>query len=474
MEPVQLPTPSPAPPADQLPVLGQRFSSVSSFKLQAYRACRVLGVSPSSWSGTSKRALVQCRLTTLSTEHALNQQGANCTWLVSANNRNCDGEFEVEVDRVCLVHTCPEACRPAYAAEDRPDLERKIATMEERVRADEKRARRADRAPDDPAPPSPTSSSSTMPSSTRTPTGSRKLRRTRPVNYKVPDRFDFDLDEPLEVGSSETLYPRVEKLKDKMSQIARKGAVAKPARGQIFSSSPTLLATMHVYAEQNGFHMWRASNANKLDRVSIACRRNHCRFDNLPTGRCTVQVDAERDDDDSWRIVAVKLDHNHDLDAASDASPAPQRPVKRARHQAPSPQPRQKPLAAPYPATSTPSSSRDPFDEAPARSTPFSTAATPLAAPPRRTDPSSTSTPPSADLVAFLSALYPATDIADKASTLARAGLSTAKDLALLLDVEPGAVQVADDEMRLREGDFARTWSLVDVQTAMREAYGAR
>ena len=163
---------------------------------------------------------MQCRLTTLSTEHALNQQGAKCTWLVSANNRNCHGELEVEVDRVCLVHTCPEACRRAYAAEDRPDLERKISTMQDRVRADEERAQRADRAADDPASPSTTSSSSAAASSTRTPTasssGSRKLRRTRPVDYRVPDRFDLDLGENVEV-----LFPRVEKLTDRISRIAQ-------------------------------------------------------------------------------------------------------------------------------------------------------------------------------------------------------------------------------------------------------------
>ena len=256
------------------------------------------------------------------------------------------------------------------------------------------------------------------------------------------------------------------------------GAVTKPARGQIFDSSPTLLATMHVYAQQNGFYVYRGSVASKLDRVSIVCRRNHGRFDDSPTGRCPVQVDAERRDDDSWRIVSVKLEHNHDLDAAleapSDSSPARQRPLKRARYQAPSPQPRQKPLTAPYPSASTPTSSHDLIDETPARSTPSSTAAIPLAAPPRRPDPSSASSSPSTDLVAFLSALYPATDITDKASTLARAGLSTAKDLALLLDFEPHALQAADEEMRLRDGDFGRSWSLVEVQGAMREAFGAR
>ncbi|GAA5906197.1 hypothetical protein JCM8208_000660 [Rhodotorula glutinis] len=473
MDPVQPPTPSPAPLADQLPALGQRFSSVSSFKLQAYRA---LGVSPSSFAGSSKHAQVRCRLTTLSTEHALNQKGAKCTWLVSANNRNCDGEFEVEVDRVCLVHTCPEACRPAYAVEDMPDLERKISTMEDRVRAEEERARRVDQAADEPAPSSAASSSSMSASSSRTAvessSGSRKLRRKRPINYKVPGRFD--LDELLDDGGPEELYPRVEQLKDKISDIVLNGAVPKPARGQTFDNSPTLLATMHAYAQQNGFHLYRGSEAYKLDRVSIVCRRNHARFEDSPTGRCPVQVDAERNDNDSWRIVAVKLQHNHTLDGARAASTASQGPSKRARYQAPSPQPHQKPLPAPLSSTAPPRSSCDLVGETPARSVACPTAAAPLAVPPRRSDPSltsSTSSPPSADLVAFLSALYSPDLAADTASTLARAGLSTAKHLALLLDLEPPILQVLDDELRLHDGDFGRSWSLVDVQKEMREAF---
>ncbi|KPV76067.1 uncharacterized protein RHOBADRAFT_53061 [Rhodotorula graminis WP1] len=482
MSPLQSPEPAPAPADDQLPALGQRFSSVSSFKLQTYRA---LGASPSTFGGSSKRALVRCRLTTLSTEYALNQKGANCTWLVSANNRGCDGELEVAVDRVCLVHTCPETCRPAYAVEDLPDLERKISKMEDRVRADEENARPVARAADEPAAASAAPSSSTATGAARTAPapaprrgGGRKLRRKAPVNYKVADRLD--LGELLADGPSKELYPPANKLKDQISQI--NGIVRKPARGQTFTSSSVLFATMHAYAQQNNFHVYRGTQANNLDRVSIVCRRWHPRFEDSRPGRCPVQFDAERDDDDSWRLVNVKLEHTHDLDGAraastADSVPASQGPSKRARHEAPSPQPRQKPLAAPDPSTPVSRDTSALADKPHAHPTPPWTGAAPHGPAPPRASSSSSSAPspaPSADLLAFLSALYSPAVAADRSSALARAGISTAKHVALLLDLEPSVLQVADDEMRLRDGDFGRTWSLVDVQQAMREAYGAK
>lgn len=132
-----------APCASSLPCVNSNSTSMSrSAQAESAPATVSAGISPAiTGGGGGHVARVKCRLTTLSTVYALREDGEPCTFVVGAHKRDCgdENDHEAAVDRLNLVHSCPEGVRPAYLAEDKAEIETKIAKMEERVREEARR-----------------------------------------------------------------------------------------------------------------------------------------------------------------------------------------------------------------------------------------------------------------------------------------------------------------------------------------------
>ncbi|TNY19872.1 hypothetical protein DMC30DRAFT_447554 [Rhodotorula diobovata] len=404
------------------PALDERFSRLNAFKLRALRACLSAGISPAiTGGGGGHVARVKCRLTTLSTVYALREDGEPCTFVVGAHKRDCgdENDHEAAVDRLNLVHSCPEGVRPAYLAEDKAEIETKIAKMEERVREEARRTTPA--------------GATRMPN---TPNGgTRRLSSLATPGWGSASKPSGDLDER---------FPGAFHLRNHVSLLLQAGPVPAPTQGQTFATSRDFLVTVYAYAQQQQFTLERLMSASTSNFFHLRCERAQRKYRNTPGGCCPVQLMAQRADDGTWQIVAADLQHSHrfgGIEPTATPDRGSEGPSKRARYLAPSP-----PAA----------------DE---------TTATPVQHKPATLSTASASLP-SADLVSFFASLFPPDEAFSRATTLYRAGLSTTKDLVALLHMAPGTLALADAETRRRDGDWARTWSFVEVQEAVLEAFG--
>lgn len=216
-------------------------------------------------------------------------------------------------------------------------------------------------------------------------------------------------------------------------------------------------------------------SASTSNFFHLRCERAQRKYRNTPGGCCPVQLMAQRADDGTWQIVAADLQHSHrfgGIEPTATPDRGSEGPSKRARYLAPSPPAADETTATPVqhkPATlstyvrpglsCSPSHLRRPDHvaaPAPSSSSPFRASAS----------------LPSADLVSFFASLFPPDEAFSRVTTLYRAGLSTTKDLVALLHMAPGMLALADAETRRRDGDWARTWSFVEVQEAVLEAFG--
>ncbi|GAA5857862.1 hypothetical protein JCM5353_000413 [Sporobolomyces roseus] len=112
-----------------------------------------------------------------------------------------------------------------------------------------------------------------------------------------------------------TRFPPARDLRTEIAQLAIR-PVSFPSPTQSFSEPPhRLLATLHAFAQQHGFALYRRNN-NKTT-LHMHCGLNHSRNDTKPGGRCRFVVSARRDQDGLWNVLPLTTQHNHNLSSTS-------------------------------------------------------------------------------------------------------------------------------------------------------------
>ncbi|GAA5835685.1 hypothetical protein JCM9279_004617 [Rhodotorula babjevae] len=479
-----------AAPALSFPRVGDDFTSASSFKLAAYRACLANAVSPSPRVGAAAHAYIRCRLTTLSTrdDPAATDSGGGrpCTFLISASNRLFGkGLAPVTVVDAVFEHSCPAGARGAYFAEFEGELEERIARMEETVRREEDEARRREAA----------SAASAEEEERAARTGKRRARAARlegeerrrasgagpgrrksvaMIDLTAADSEDEDDDSGVEEGVVRARFPAAADVQPVIDQLVENGTVDFPEPTDTFASASALLALLYAYAQQRSFTLYRNSDAYSPIRARLRCGRGHHRFADKPGGRCSMTLVIKRNRLGRWFVDESQLEHSHELSgetrrATFEEETVSARPHKRGRPAAasssPSP-PRQQPRAS----TSGWSAVHETPEPA-AGDEPHCLDRHEQDSPPRFEP-----RPPLPDDVAmFLAGALPhlGPPLVDSvtAALTQCLGLSTAGDVVDFLSLEPDSVVAMEEQLRLHDGYEDCAWSLVDLQEGLRAAH---
>ncbi|BGP46248.1 hypothetical protein JCM10450v2_002088 [Rhodotorula kratochvilovae] len=456
------------------PSLGERFSSVSAFKLAAFRACLAHGVVPERNVGNSAHAFVRCVLTVRSTTERLNERAEPCSFMVGASGPRSGGG--IVVNRVCAVHSCRPEARLAWGEEAREETQRKIETMEAKVAEEGKAAGRGARdgggREEEDSESGGTEPSQTMGRQRRgPPRRARASNTSEHVSSGTEDESSSSEDGSAPDDSEdEVRYPSATQVETQVKQLLDAGDVTFPSSGDTFASASALLTRLYAYAQQRGFTLYRQSDAAALRTLRVQCSRGHRRRASSAEGCCSVKITGKEVRDGLWRVTASQLSHNHAIGPGTALRPGrlrKARPRKRARETS----------------SESDSSSSDDDDNGVPAGPPVKTRQAPAAvvagSASAAVQPDSLlGSPPGAlspPIPALLTAVFPdlaPAQIASMASTLTGAGVSTAEDLGSFLYMEGSSVELMDEDARRREGDFGRTWSFTGLQEALRGACG--
>ncbi|GAA5906201.1 hypothetical protein JCM8208_000661 [Rhodotorula glutinis] len=481
----------PSRATSSFPVVGDQFSSASSFKLAAYRACLAHGVSPSYRVG----AAIRCRLTSLSTcDDPIPYDGGGgtpCRFFIAASNRPFGvGLALVAVTECDLEHSCSTQARGVYFTEFKSELEERIARMEEAVGREEEEAAAAARE----ASSSSEEEEGVWAAKVRRRAraakleGEQKRRASGAGSLKRASRASIDLtaegseseDDPgVDIETRSARFPAAADVQPLINKLIENGTVdfpeyTDPKKTDTFASASSLLALLYAYAQQRNFSLYRQSDAYSTTRFRLACWRSHARYTSQPGGRCRTFIIASlKDDDGRWSLDEAVLEHNHELSPESRPLSAADRARALARKRARRSSPPLSPDLAPQSFASMSKASVAPM---PPHSAAVAAVAEQLrfASSEQYTPPLPGPPAPASDTITlFLVGALPQLDPAlvdSVASTLQRFGLSTVEDLALFLALERDTVVAFEDEKRRHDEYRDCSWSLVDLHEGLNEA----